>query len=1083
MRTSKTNLVVALVVLIGGLSCTPEPIVVPVRNLERPADIGFVCLERADVVEGAPEVLTGRPMSVCHDPDGTRIENGQEVPDPSMARQGRMFDDRNGRERGTFGLITNTARGEIAVVDFYTNRLVDLDPSAPGFNHLPVGALPEVVATSPNSCLAVTANRGSCDLSVIDVPKLLARQFPVPAATAASTTVTNLKVKSGGRELLAAPGEVAFFPTPLKAGVERDAMAQAICAVGAPSELVVTFPQCGLVALVALPSGEITSSYKVASDGSVEFTGANPTCPAECGGGADAAAADGALPPLPVDAAPSDAGVDGGDGGLDGGEVEVGPPAPPATPVSRSQGVLGGLAVMPDASRVFVGLADAPFVVSLAVASTDPSNPAAPRRLAPAATGAAIPLAEGALGVTRLRLSIDPFGPPGMDGGFVGKEGKFLYAFARDGSVRVIDVVNFLECDANVEIEPGIVRACYPVRDKPRRRLLAQGPGIRVPALIQPDVPPPVPIDIAFAQVGYLATGFLLASNNQVLHVALGASEFSYGSTTTVPGDTTPLHTFRPAPADFAGGRQGGPPVILSDPNATRNFSASDVPFATKIAFGSDGPRLERFQFGVTTNNMSLPPTWAYFPRPEFVPPQEVNIEWQGVLPTAARISGVLKATSGAAGQAGALNDVGANYCQAGVQVGDIVSLTGCEQDPDCDPFRDEVCYHATPGAPGVCIARSFAMDEERVRACRSEFGSRRRYEVKEARARRLVLGLKVDEVPRPRIAPCQLNPDGTARLDPVCAPDSGHQADPRVPGDRPFSCQPLASGPRCVKTCGELVNGVLTPNDAFCRPGHVCANIGEDAVGPVCVEAPPIKPECLTGELRYRVHVGNAWRIQSQTLPDFATQQEAPTDPQTEPAGEPGEPPPGGLCVPVPNLERRLVNRIPLDAGACTNMPVVEQGLGTFISRNSPAPSNPCLYQGTNTDEAGPTLHWKAFVENPDMRFVLTNFETYVGDAASIRVSVTGGFAPLRVLTTRTGADPALGARIATGPMVSQQLSGTSGDLPVPPYLFVVDQGRALSDLSRGQLLRINPRPWPGAGYAGGFFDSSLTDSLYPIQ
>src|SRR5205814_1507017 len=72
----------------------------------------------------------------------------------------------------TLALVTQSARGELAVVDALANVLVDTRPNTPGFGFVPVGLLPEHVRASEDGCLAVTANTDSCDLAAIDVPTL-----------------------------------------------------------------------------------------------------------------------------------------------------------------------------------------------------------------------------------------------------------------------------------------------------------------------------------------------------------------------------------------------------------------------------------------------------------------------------------------------------------------------------------------------------------------------------------------------------------------------------------------------------------------------------------------------------------------------------------------------------------------------------------------------------------------------------------------------------------------------------------------------------------------------------------------------
>jgi hypothetical protein len=1057
----------AVVGAIGLVACTPDPIVIPVRNLERPADMGFVCVEKVDV-DGGASYVTGRPMSVCHDPVVKATPNDTTTDrDPTSSRAWRPP-----ATYGTYGLISNTARGEVAVVDFDYDKLVDLAPGTPGYNQVPVGALPEAIAVSSDGCRAATANRGTCDLSLLDTSQLLAKRFGVPGSTAATQVpiATSVRIKGDSGDLRAQPREIAFLPK----------AAPAECSAGtAPGmtptgEVVVTFPRCGLVAIVHLPDGHITSSVRVLADGTVVNAGTDPVCPVECGGGITR---DGGTPPLPADGAAADpdgGAVDGADSdagasdaeAADGGTlVDLGPGNPALPPVD-ARAVVAGLAIMPDASKLYFGMADAPILVSVGVAADAAGSV---HQLIPLGGAGKLGLVEGAIGITKVRLSVDPFITP-AGGRFVGTRGQFVYAFARDGSIRVVRIgpagpANGRECDTNVDLYrmPGRREdGCIGVDEKLERNLLAVGPGLRLPRS-NADVAPAVPIDIAFGEVEGLATGFLLASTGQVLHVGLGLADFRFSDFTgvTTPVDRAATHAIRRAPTGFANSAAGDVPTVSTEP--TRNFSTTDVPFATKVAFQShlDGLRVESFVTTLTSG--STPQTvWSFFPREQSVPPGTVDVVWEGPLSGTVRANGRLEVPTQAPGDAGALSDVGANFCRAGVRTGDIVSLIGCDQDARCDILRDQVCHKAAPGAPGVCVPRAFISDEAKVRACRAEFASRRRYEVKEASAHRLVLGTKLDEVPQLGVAPCTVDPR-------VCQPDAAHQADPRLgASDHGFSCQALARGPRCVKTCGVAGDdGVVRPNDALCRPGHVCADVGE-AVGPLCVEAPPPRSECLVGELPYQVQMGRSFFLRAGWMPQLETEREES---------------PGGRCVPIEGVNPRLVDRISLDAPACAASPadVTGAALGDFIRRDPPGPANPCVFTGLNTDNSADLdTHWKMLVEGADQRFVLTNVEKYLGDAALIELSVTGGFVPLRALSTRSGADAVLGVRILTSPMVPLP-EGTSRDTPVPPYFFVIDQGRTLSDLSRGQLLRLNPRSV--STYYGGYFDSLSTNSYYPIQ
>jgi hypothetical protein len=1092
--------------LLALANCTPDPLVIPVRNLERPADMVFACVEKVvpPAGEGVPYV-TARPMSVCHDPEGKAYYTDDPTssfyaPQRKKAEYLRSRSWRDPQTYGTFGLISNTARGEVAVVDFDADRLVDLAPATPGYNQVPVGALPEAIAISNDGCSAITANSGTCDLSVLDLSQLLAGRFGVDGTTAKTgvPVAAGVRIKGDSGVLRAQPREIAFLPRP----VPEQCAAGTANAIAA-GEVVVTFPSCSLIAIVRLPDGKITSSVRVLADGSVVNAGTDPVCPVECGGGTER---DGGVPPRPglaaqeIDAslADQDAAADASSAGdasdsdADDGGVALGPvdlgPGNPALPLSADRAALAGLAIMPDSSKLYVGMAKAPIVVSIDLRAFDVASGDVVRgrayQLIPRGAGGRLTLAEGAVGVNRVRLSVDPFLTP-TGGRFVGKLGEFLYAFARDGSVRVVDVgadapASGRECDVNADLintNRGS-QGCIPVDDPHDRKLFAQGPGLRLPPVTS-EVASAVPIDIAFGEAQSLATGFLLVSTGQVLHVGLGVANFDFPDN-QAPGDSTVTHNLRRAPVGFAQSLAGDTPTVNTEP--TRNFSNTDVPFATKVSFAShfEGPRIEGFPLKVmTTGSSSM--VWSYFPR-DTVPVESVALIWQGPLSGAARANGVLEAGSQGNGTVGGLSDVGADFCRAGVRVGDIVSLTGCEQDVQCDVLRDQVCHHSAPGAPGVCVPRAFITDEAKVQACRTEFASRRRYEVKEARAHHLVLGMKLDEVPRPGVFPC--NPD--VPLDTACQPDAAHKADPRLRDDRGFSCQRVTAGgpPRCLKSCGvKGDDNVVRPSNDLCRPGHVCADVGALG-GPLCVEAPPPLSECLLGDMQYQVQVGRGFVLRSGSAPAFATEVEAPTPPGAAPN------PAGELCKPLTNLNPRLVDRVSLDAPACASGPVElpqpsASAMANFVLADPPGPSNPCLFYAYNTDGSGGDKVWKALVEGPDQRFVLTNIDNYVGDAAIIELSVTGGFMPLRVLPTRSGADVALGVRILTSPMVPTYPGDTGttveNDEPVPPYIFVIDQGRTLSDLSRGQLLRMNPRGV--SSYPGGYFDSLSTDTLFPIQ
>lgn len=118
--TCQVAAVAALAVFWAG--CQDEPITLPLRSLERSGEVSFVCVNQS--VSAAP----GRSVDDCPDFDDT---------------------DDGGELNQLLALVTQTARGEIAVVNLSRGRVEDVDPGSPGFNFLPIGAQPTGIASTP----------------------------------------------------------------------------------------------------------------------------------------------------------------------------------------------------------------------------------------------------------------------------------------------------------------------------------------------------------------------------------------------------------------------------------------------------------------------------------------------------------------------------------------------------------------------------------------------------------------------------------------------------------------------------------------------------------------------------------------------------------------------------------------------------------------------------------------------------------------------------------------------------------------------------------------------------------------------
>ena len=1058
-------------------ACSSTPAVVPARNLERPGDMGFVCL-----AIDADGTLSGRPMCACH-PPGAK--------DPPIEPTGT-----SSRQLGTFALVTNTARGEMAAVDIDNGRLIDLDPGVFGFNMLPVGEMPESLAASPDGCWVATANRNSCDIGLVDPSQLLAPQFgtansPVKSATDTGSPVKRVVPSTPSGPLNAAPKEIAFLPASPPLCPADPTSWPASCQSEQAGLLVVTFPSCDLVALVDAQTGVIQDSVYISQAG-VVAAGRAPTCPVDC-------------------APSSDAGVAADDGGpsatsADGGVSPSGTDAQAKSPLG-----VGPLALFSDKSRVYVGARTADnFLTALDIVDGTFVIPAGGGRIA---------LEVGAIGIEHLKLGVDPFIPNAppitLPDGTPVSRGRFLYAFARDGSVRVvnIDVQPEQECDVNVQPDPAGPPAntgCFPVNSKARRPL-AQGPGIRIPTPPIRTGSPPIARDIAVVNLPVSSAdpitknppslagqfAFLLASNDYVYILNLAPLTLSGGQ--VVPENNTLTHSFREMRST---GQLVADTLALSSTPPLRTSVASDLLFpTTPIQSSTSGPRLEEVvddpvspvagnSINATTNY------WANFPYQGTYVSRQFTIAWEDVLPETTRSSGVLQAPGTAgAGAAGALVDVGADFCAKGVLAGDLVVLPGCMADTDCTPQETFSCHQPIGGATGLCLPKGAAQTDQCVRL----MSSRRRYEIVKANSTELTLGLHLDEVPKTVLNRATLS---KARDDAECQP-SGH------PGFQWQQVWPNEDFKRCVKACGTSLKlgAPVSDGDKDCRPGFVCATLDgslgpQSAAGPgnYCVEAPPLDLACWPQPTnRYHVNVGNSFLVSGSGLADLKTTKEI-----------------NGQCQLDANRDPALADRIPMSTPVCATIdgtvPIanatdystskVNTEVALFGQATPPSPGptdsqwlltpnapfspvsppgpNPCLFQDFNYDDfvagASPSTGAgdagagtgasdkpiKAIFQNPQMRIVFTNLDQYGGDSLTTRMNLIGGFVPATVTIPPPDVALSQPIRIYTGPNQtpdSPLLTDSTSTISYP-YVYVLDQGRtALTPNSRGQILRINGR------------------------
>jgi hypothetical protein len=993
------RLVVALLCGLCAIACSATPTVIPTKNMDRPSDMTFVCLAMVD------GVLSGQPMSSCH------VRNQA---DPPITTNGV-------RTLGTFAFIPNVGRGELAVADMDTGRLLDLAPAAPGYGMMPVGGDPESIAASQDGCWVATANRTTCDFTLVDPSRLLVDAFNQGSTVAQPSTgvgdsahrISNIQTASG-RKLHTATGEIAFLPL------------VGACQAGTTARAVATFPGCDMVALVDFSfenrSATIASAYYVTPDlfGGFQAAGAEPVCPNDC---AAVDEPDGGYQPEPGDGGAADGG---------GAVIDAG------TPGKSSARGLQPLALVPDGSRVYLGSLRDTAITSLDVGSAGLGNP---RRLQ---------LAEDPVGIGRIRLSVDPYltsGDMAIEGQFLpdhgsSKDGKFLYAFAGDDSVRVVDITDPLPIECDVNLVPNAQTTslrCVPVGSLlARRRALVQGPGLRVPTFSSPDTPSPLPRDLSFADlvpaegdtnVQSLSGkfGFLLASNGQVYVVNIAPAG---------EDQSTSTHSFREV-------REIGKPTrtqLSVSIAPQRSVVISDQAFATTATFAAQGGPLIQ-PFDGTTN-------WFGFPDPDTIISRSWDVTWEGVLPDTARSTGSVMPVTVLGRAAVGLSDRGADFCSSGVQAGDVLMFAGCIQDSDCQPDDEFLCQVTVSGGRGICLPRDGAARNALIGRpeCGRFMGSRMRYEIAAATRTSLALNLKLDEVPKTTLNPCTQDQD--------CRPDADHGSvgagslDGGAAVARAFQCLEVRPQERrCVQKC-QLKNG-----DADCRAGNVCEAIPGalplgDETG-LCVQAPPLDPTCFTQPMTsYSVHAGNSYMVYGSSLPRMRTSK--------APAAA------DGICEVDKTGNPELVNRIPLSAPQCPDS-LLSQATTTFVQNlSAQAGSNPCLYTGLHNDGDPGAQHIRAFYENPQIRFVLNNLEQYAGDLLSIHFEFQYGFVPLVAPIPNYEVQATLPVRIITGPTMTPE-SPVRRNPPANityPYIYVVDQGRTvLAAGSRGQVLRINPR------------------------
>jgi hypothetical protein len=131
-------------------ACSQTPTSVPVRTFERAQRMDVACMQLYDPTTLATREPLGRPQDEC-------------APVPA---------DVNGDSFGKqlYAFVTQSTRGELAVVNLSAGRLIDQSRATPGINFLPVGALPTDVVTTPDGKMAFVGSAEANKPAIYGIP-------------------------------------------------------------------------------------------------------------------------------------------------------------------------------------------------------------------------------------------------------------------------------------------------------------------------------------------------------------------------------------------------------------------------------------------------------------------------------------------------------------------------------------------------------------------------------------------------------------------------------------------------------------------------------------------------------------------------------------------------------------------------------------------------------------------------------------------------------------------------------------------------------------------------------------------------
>jgi hypothetical protein len=979
-----------------GASCSEPAIGSGTQlNLDRPVDIAFACYGDMRVIttfdaNGLPMPLetdfigpTAQPAISCETrspqiapPSGVELQ-----PPPGQGPIGSSVVN----DPSWYGFILQSASGTVALATWPSKpsydpagankfggtdvTVLDADPLTPGKNAISIGEDPVAIATDTSGCYEVTANAGSCDLSMLEINSALDDK---PSVRVDRLPVTRRNDDQILAPILARPAAMVAAPNTTDVGK--------VCPMAATGVVYVAYPSCHLVAAVDMSdgmAGRIVAGIKY--DGDVPHLMTDTeldtlTCPAECPNAMGML--DRVMPgvrPVALD-------------------LEV--------TLDRSSGT-GAIT-----NRLVIGGDNA---ASITVVELDPTTslplPQAPTQIALEDTTGKLGVTEVALspqiamGGTERNNDTDPTPP----GGF----GQYVYAVATDNTVRVVDVLTVnQECDTQVDARfvrspvsgtpfPITRLQCFPVGDPatPPRRVGARGPGIELVGNAVPtsvaiikglDAKLPDTLTTPSTLIGHFA--MITAANGETFVVNIDddfAPDVFDDGNPLDPDDPAPLntmpalvmaHQLRDAftkrgakagipdmddpnvlapqlckPIDpelvFGGPTGGGPratsapvPIVTGGPISTAKVP--ELPALRQIKCVSDGtggdaplPRgiaISEMQFGAPVSVRD-----QVFPDLRSLASEEAwSLTWEGTLSldSSAAVDGPLIRTGQMLVDSNGmhLSEQSRPFCAMGVEPFDAVHLRGCNVssgDADCPAGYQCFVHPDSQVSIGACMLQNEA--SRLADACRDFLISPRRYTVGPApRSGELLL------LPRKHVlrttpldgctddTQCEQLADyavqnGSPNLVDIgpdlhtwaCMPDNARA---------PINADP-AKNKRCVQTCG------LTENiEDLCDANTICQGATATTRG-ICMEGVTPPQACVNGPQRFDVRASEAFAVigtRSGYIHPIIDQ--------------------GGTCVasaPDPLASPVQRGRIPLRAPACgdptTTDPITGKLLGGGFEPN----------------------------------------------------------------------------------------------------------------------------------------------------